>query len=121
QLAQPERYIRLFADEGLPLAELLRPLSTQIDVSSTRRYIEQLVAVIEKDATSPNRTLIEPLTERELEILRLIALGYSNHEIAARLVLSVSTIKWHVSNLLGKLNTNRRVQAVHRAQELGLL
>lgn len=120
-LAQPERYVRLFADEGLPLAELLRTLSTQIDDSSTRGYLEQLVAVIEKDATSPNRRLPEPLTEREREILRLVAAGYSNHEIAARLVLGVSTVKWHVSNLLSKLNTYNRAQAVHRAQELGFL
>jgi LuxR family maltose regulon positive regulatory protein len=120
-LAEPEGYIRLFADEGRPLTELLGALAMQIDHGSLRGYVEQLIAVIEKEMAAPNQTLAELLTERELEILRLIAVGYSNQDIAATLVLGVSTVKWHVSNLLGKLNTDRRDQAVRRARELGLL
>jgi non-specific serine/threonine protein kinase len=64
---------------------------------------------------------IEPLNEREREMLQLIADGLTNHEIAERLVIALSTVKWHVSNLFGKLGVNSRTQAVARAKELGLL
>jgi non-specific serine/threonine protein kinase len=65
--------------------------------------------------------LIEPLNERELEMLRLIADGLSNHEIAERLVIALSTVKWHVGNLFSKLGVNSRTQAIARAKEIGLL
>jgi ATP/maltotriose-dependent transcriptional regulator MalT len=64
--------------------------------------------------------LIEELTDRELEVLRLLARGMSNAEIAADLVVSVATVKWHVRNILGKLGVTRRTQALVRAQGLGL-
>ncbi len=65
--------------------------------------------------------LIEPLSERELEVLRRVAAGYSNQEIAQELVLAVSTVKKHISNIYGKLGAGSRTQAVARARELGLL
>ena len=65
--------------------------------------------------------LVEPLSERELEILRLIAAGRSNPEIAELLYLSLNTVKWHAKNLYGKLNVGSRIEAVARAQELELL
>jgi predicted ATPase/DNA-binding NarL/FixJ family response regulator len=65
--------------------------------------------------------LAEPLNAREIEVLRLIADGLSNHEIADRLVIALSTVKWHVSNLFGKLGVNSRTQALSRAKDLGLL
>ena len=65
--------------------------------------------------------LVEPLTARELEILRLIAAGRSNPEIAELLYLSLNTVKWHVKNLYGKLGVSSRVEAAARAQELELL
>jgi LuxR family maltose regulon positive regulatory protein len=65
--------------------------------------------------------MLEPLSERELEILRLIALGKTNKEIADTLVIAVSTVKSHINNLYGKLGTNRRTQAIAIARDLGLL
>jgi len=64
---------------------------------------------------------IEPLKERELDVLRLMASGLTNREIADALYLSVNTIKWHSSNIYGKLNARRRAEAVSRAVELGIL
>jgi ATP/maltotriose-dependent transcriptional regulator MalT len=65
--------------------------------------------------------LIEPLNQRELEMLQFIADGLSNHEIAERSVISLSTVKWHINNLFGKLSVRSRTQALVRAKELGLL
>lgn len=67
------------------------------------------------------RALVEPLSARELEVLRLVDQGFSNAEIAARLVLAPSTVKTHINNIYGKLEVQTRVQAVRRARELGLL
>jgi LuxR family maltose regulon positive regulatory protein len=66
-------------------------------------------------------SLVEPLTERELEILQLIAQGYSNAEIAHRLVLTIGTVKLHAHHIYGKLAVTNRTQAVAKARELGLL
>ncbi len=71
-------------------------------------------------AFSP-QPLIEPLSDRELEVLRLIVEGYSNQEIANRLVVALSTVKTHINNLYGKLGVQSRTQAVARARALGLL
>jgi predicted ATPase/DNA-binding CsgD family transcriptional regulator len=68
-----------------------------------------------------NEILLVPLNERELEVLRLIAEGLSNHEIADRLVIALSTVKWHINNLFGKLGVHSRTQAIVQAKELGLL
>ena len=65
--------------------------------------------------------LVEPLTERELEILRLLALGLSNQEIADRLILAVGTVKTHNHHIFGKLGVANRVQALARARSLNLL
>jgi LuxR family maltose regulon positive regulatory protein len=65
--------------------------------------------------------LIEPLSERELEILRLMAAGMSNQEIAEKVVVTVGTVKWHLNNIYGKLDVRSRTQALARAREFGLL
>jgi LuxR family maltose regulon positive regulatory protein len=65
--------------------------------------------------------LVEPLSERELEILRLIAAGLANQKIAEKLFVAPSTIKWHVGNIYGKLNVRSRTQAIARARQLKLL
>jgi LuxR family maltose regulon positive regulatory protein len=72
-------------------------------------------------ATAPPQPLIEPLSERELEVLRLLADGLSNPEIAQKLYLSVGTVKVHLKHIYGKLDVSSRTQAAARAHELGLL
>jgi LuxR family maltose regulon positive regulatory protein len=89
-----------------------------------------LTALPEHETTQPDdkegspqrfQPLLDPLSERELEVLQLIAAGASNEEIAEQLVIAISTVKRHVSNILGKLTVSSRTQAVARAQALGLL
>ena len=72
-------------------------------------------------SATPASTLIEPLSERELEVLELVAQGLSNREIAERLFITVGTVKTHAHNIYGKMGVNRRTEAVARAQELGLV
>jgi len=71
--------------------------------------------------SSPYQSLLDPLSERELEVLHLIAIGDSNYEIAEQLVVAVSTVKRHVSNIFSKLAVTSRTQAVARAREFGML
>jgi len=133
-LAESEGYIRIFVDEGAPMAELLRAADAR---GIAPNYVAKLLAAFGKDeggrmkdeATSaplhPSsfipQPLVEPLTERELEVLRLIAAGRSNAQIAQVLVVAVSTVKAHVNHLFGKLAVTSRTQAIARAQELDLL
>jgi LuxR family maltose regulon positive regulatory protein len=133
-LAEPEGYIRIFADEGAPMAALLRAAHTR---SIAPEYVAQLLAAFARtegrglrtewkdsadSALSPQSSaLVEPLTDRELEVLRLIAAGRSNAEIAQALVVAVSTVKTHVNRIFGKLGATSRTQAVARAHELHLL
>ncbi len=142
-LAEPEGYVRIFVDEGPPMAVLLarlheharkRPRAALTNVPLA--YIERLLARLRGErvqegispaATSsasapvPAQSLLDPLTERELEVLRLIAAGLSNRDIAARLVLAVSTVKSYVNTIYGKLQVESRTQAVARARVLHLL
>ena len=126
-LAEPESYVRTFVDEGEPMARLLRDavrLGGTETHGITPGYISRLLAAFGESAPAPSpvaQALVEPLTERELEVLRLIAGGLSNREIAQQLVVAVSTVKSHINHLYGKLEVKNRTQAVARAQELGLL
>jgi LuxR family transcriptional regulator, maltose regulon positive regulatory protein len=72
-------------------------------------------------AGKTDTSLIEPLSERELEVLQLVALGLSNAEIGVRLVISLSTVKGHTANIYSKLGVNSRTQAVARARQMGIL
>ena len=111
RLAEPEGYIRLFADYGLPLARLLQELRTR-DVMLD--YVETLLPAFGGDIPSltPGREkLSEPLTEREQEILELIAAGLTNREIAAQLVISPETVKKHAGHIYGKLGVHNRTEA----------
>jgi LuxR family maltose regulon positive regulatory protein len=120
-LAEPEGFVRTFVDEGELMARLLRlALSRGI----APNYVARLLAAF-GDETEPIApamdALVEPLTEREREVLRLIVAGLSNPEIADQLVIAVSTVKSHVNHIFGKLAVDSRTRAVARARELNLL
>jgi LuxR family maltose regulon positive regulatory protein len=120
-LAEPEGYIRVFLDEGAPMVELLRQAGSR---SIAPQYVSKLLSEFDRTpgtAPTPQQPLIEPLSERELQVLRLVAAGKSNPEIAAELVLAVGTVKAHTSNIYGKLGVRSRTQAVARARELKLI
>jgi LuxR family maltose regulon positive regulatory protein len=124
-LAEPEGYIRLFVDEGAPMLSLLRQAQSHGIVPD---YVASLISAFgeqTKAASSPQTSssvaLLEPLTEREREVLQLIVAGASNREIAHRLIVSLGTVKKHVSNICGKLGVQSRTQAIARARALRLL
>lgn len=118
-LAQPGGYVRLFIDEGLPMAELLKQLAQR---ETAPLYVRKLLASFPDSAFRPSQSeLIEPLSERESEVLQLLATGHSDQEIANRLLVSLNTVRYHTKNLYGKLGVNKRTQAVAKAQELKLL
>ena len=139
-LAEPEGYVRIFVDEGLPMSVLIarlhehtrkRPHAALTNVPLA--YIEQLLTLLRGErgregmspvassAPAPAQSLLDPLTEREVEVLRLIAEGLSNRDIADRLVLALSTVKSYVNTIYGKLQVESRTQAVARARILHLL
>jgi LuxR family transcriptional regulator, maltose regulon positive regulatory protein len=130
-LAEPEGYVRTFVDEGPEMAELLsRVLVAQRRghlYSSGRvpsHFLRKLLAALERDsapAASPTAGLSEPLSERELEVLALIAVGKSNRSIASELFISVGTVKTHLNNLYRKLDAHSRTQALARARDLNLI
>lgn len=128
-LAEPGGFIRLFVDEGTSMAHLLSEAAARGIMPD---YVGKLLAVFEtemqksedKSSLPPAPTaqpLIEPLSRRELEVLQLIAQGLSNREIAERLFLALITVKGHNQKIFGKLQVQRRTEAVARARELGLL
>src|SRR6266702_4292668 len=129
QHAESEGYMRLFLDEGAPIVKLL--LNLRETSPEQQAYMQLLLAAsIEQETTRPkdkkvhsqrSQPLVDPLSERELEVLQLIAAGAANEEIAERLVIAIGTVKRHVSNILGKLTVSSRTQAVARAQAIGLL
>lgn len=128
ELAEPEGYVRTFVDQGPPMQHLLQ-LAVAHGIATD--YVPRLLAAFpveqgEKVWAEPRKTaiqqpLVEPLTERETNILRLMGAGLSHHEIASELYLSINTIKWHTTHIYGKLGVHRRAHAVSRARELGIL
>ncbi len=128
QQAEPEGYVRLFGDAGRPVARLLYHT---IEHGFQSDYVRRLLAAFPQDDGSPqpervhpagqSEVLIEPLSDRELEVLRLIDQGLSNSEIAAKLVLSTGTVKVHSHNIFSKLGVSNRTQAVNKARALGLI
>ena len=128
-LAEPEGYVRVFVDEGTPMARLLSEASARGIMPD---YTGKLLAALEAEAhksedesyLSPapsDRLYVEPLSQRELEVLRLIAQGLSNREIGERLYLALDTVKGHNRRIFGKLSVQRRTEAVARARSLDIL
>jgi len=136
KLAEPEGYVRSFLDEGKPMRLLLLEYQASIkekiqegvgsELLRIIAYIDKLLAAFSQAKTiektnSNNESLLDLLSERELEVLRLIAGGHSNQEIADKLVVTVSTVKTHINRLYSKLGTQRRTQAIIIARAQGLL
>jgi LuxR family transcriptional regulator, maltose regulon positive regulatory protein len=128
-LAEPEGYVRIFVDEGLPMAQLLLAAAAR---GSLPAYTGKLLAALgieqaKNAAQSPLRTsptaqpFVEPLSQRELEVLRLFKGELSGPEIADELVVALSTVRSHTKSIYSKLNVNSRRAAVKRAEELGLM
>jgi LuxR family maltose regulon positive regulatory protein len=118
-LAEPEGYVRTFLDLGAPMEALLRRAVTEgVHAGYASLLLEAFGSTAGKLLVGP---LSEPLSERELEVLRLIASGMSNAEISRTLFVALNTVKKHINNIYRKVGTNSRTRAVARARELNLL
>jgi LuxR family transcriptional regulator, maltose regulon positive regulatory protein len=119
ELAAPEGYVQRFVNAGPSMAALLRQLQRRTHIP----YIETLLTAFpsSSSSSSPPSPLIEPLSGRELDVLRLMAEGLTYQEVADRLVVSVNTVRFHVKSLYGKLGVDKRIAAVERARTLGLM
>lgn len=122
-LAEPEGYVRMFVDEGVPMAELLTRMKDE--GGKLKEYIHTLLAAFGKqEAVHPSsfisQPLVEPLSERELEVLRLLRTDLSGPDIARELMVSLNTLRTHTKHIYDKLGVNNRRAAVRRAEELDL-
>ncbi len=138
-LAEPEGYVRVFADEGEPMRVLISDLRTRISeqgrhnpTEATRRllaYVGHLLAAFgvtpvlpgQSKIDHPKPETVEPLSEREMEVLRLLPTSLSTAEMADELVISVNTLRTHLKSIYGKLGAHSRYDATARAKDLGLL
>ncbi len=133
RLGKPEGYLRCFVEEGEAMMVLLCKLREKQRKSGPTPYLDRVLAAFpnqsQTPASQPKRTakqtpakpLLEPLSERELQVLHLIAQGAANQEIAQELVIAIDTVKCHVRHILAKLDVQNRMQAVRQAEKLGLL
>jgi LuxR family maltose regulon positive regulatory protein len=118
-LAEPEGYVRIFVDEGPHMTVLLEAAAEH---RIALNYVSQLLTASgeTEDRTTARQDLIEPLSQRELEVLRLLGTDLSGPEIAGELVVSLNTVRTHTKNIYAKLGVSNRRAAVRRAEELGL-
>lgn len=126
-LGEPQNYLRVFADEGAPMRQLLLALR-KLDVTVSETYFASILQAFHEEhepsarpARKPDLALTEPLSARELQVLRLVVSGASNQEIANQLVISLSTVKAHTNTIYAKLGVVGRSQAIRRAHELNLV
>jgi LuxR family maltose regulon positive regulatory protein len=129
-LAEPGGYMRIFLDEGQQMQMLLAQWLAHTSSGPVRDYSIRLLSQFDvelktkktaQEKTSPADTLVEPLSQRELEVLHLMALGKTNQEIAEQLIVARGTIKAHTANIYRKLDVANRTEAVARARQLGIL
>lgn len=132
RLAEPQGYVRIFIDEGAPLGELLRQAAARPAITI---FANKLLTILESELVTlglgdihlapssggPPVSMVEPLTGRELEVLRLLATDLSSTEIARELFISVNTTRSHIQHIYAKLEAHSRFEAVSRARELDLL
>ena len=127
-MAEPEGYIRVFADEGQPMMSLLKEAKAR---GVTPRYVDQLLAAFplgmegsrtsQRSATTSSSQIVEPLSEREVEVLRLLAAGLKYDEIGDQLFISLNTVRTHIKNIYSKFNVSSRTEALIHARDLYLV
>jgi LuxR family maltose regulon positive regulatory protein len=134
-LAHPQGYVRVFVDEGAPMGSLLGQLIRTHEVMVPGDYIGRLVRALENDLetyrTGPSSAdrstaavvpgLVTALSDRELEVLHLLAVGKQNQDIANELHMALNTVKKHATHIFEKLGATNRTEATARAREYGLL
>jgi LuxR family maltose regulon positive regulatory protein len=137
-LAEHEGYLRIFLDEGQPMRLLLAQWQAHAEPGSLSDYVARLLSAFDVEplavpalpeespptngrSASSEQMLIEPLSQRELEVLHLMALGRTNREIARQLIVAPGTVKAHTASIYRKLNVANRTEAATRARQLGLL
>lgn len=122
RIGEREEYVRVFADEGSPMVRLLK-VGQRRGISTS--YCRRLLAALGEEGVEPVRVyhadLVEPLTAREIEVLRLIAEGLANKDIANEMFITTGTVKRHITNCYGKLGVSNRTDALRTARRLGLL
>ena len=124
ELAEPEGYVRRFVDEGSDMAALLEAAATQ---RISPAYVARLLTAFGPAAAGPtgragvDAVLVEPLSERELDVLRLLSTDLNGPQIAGQLVVSLNTVRTHTKNIYAKLGVTSRREAVRQAHELDLL
>jgi LuxR family maltose regulon positive regulatory protein len=132
ELAAPEGHVRVFVDEGPPMAALLRSLlgtrrRARAGAGPGTEHLHRVIQAFQPATAQSDSTaravlgLIEPLTDRELEVLRLLAAGRRNRDIAAELVVTLETVKKHTSHIFDKLGVTNRTEAVAHARRFGLI
>jgi LuxR family maltose regulon positive regulatory protein len=128
-MVEQGHFIHLYVDEGIPMARLL---TEALEHTIMPDYIARLLAAFEYELhtcekklgfpnAAPVQSTIESLSQRELDVLRLVAQGFSNREIGEQLFLALNTVKGHNRRIFEKLQVQRRTEAVARARELGLI
>ncbi len=129
-LAEPEGYLRIFLDEGQSMQMLLAQWLAHANAGPLRDYAIHLLSQFDVEShtipvahgkASPAGDLVDPLSQRELEVLHLMALGRTNQEIARQLIVSEGTVKAHTASIYRKLDVANRTEAVARARQLGIL
>jgi LuxR family maltose regulon positive regulatory protein len=119
RLAQREDYVRVFIDQGESVKQILETMKAE--ANGQKDFVYKLLTAFGETSAPSQGSLVEALSERELEVLRLVARGKSNQQIADELVLATGTVKKHLNNIFGKLGVQNRTECVARARELNLL